>query len=98
MTMTKEQLLVEYEKAKDARDSWRTDYYNIKWERDKLQEELDDLRWRLQKSRNQIHFLAWMLYWKWVDIDDNWWRLDVNIIVKEPESCTSTFTYCNENK
>lgn len=103
MAMTKEQLLVEYERAKDARESWRTDYFNMKWERDKLQEEVDDLRWRLQKSRNQIHFLAWMLYKEWVDIDEHWWRLD--IIVEErakevikPTLWASTFTYCNANK
>lgn len=107
MTMTKEQLLVEYEKAKDARDNWRTDYYNMKWERDKLQEEVDDLRWNLQKSRNQIHYLAWVLYWKWVSIDEYAWRLDIIVEEKPNEEIKpiywtitnwNTFTYCDANK
>lgn len=107
MTMTKEQLIVEYEKAKDARDSWRTDYYNMKSERDNLQQEVEDLRWQLQRSKNQIHYLAWVLYWKWVSIDEYAWRLDIIVEEKHNEEIKpicwtitnwNTFTYCDANK
>ena len=103
MKITKEQLAVEYERAKDARDIWRTDYYNMKSERDNLQQEVDDLRWQLQRSKNQIHYLAWVLYWKWVSIDEHAWRLDIIVEEKPEKEYTTntiwwTFTYCDANK
>lgn len=107
MKITKEQLAVEYEKAKDARDDWRTKYYNMEWENRRLQEELDDKEWSLKKLHNQVHFLAWMLYNKWVRIDEYCWRLDIIVEEKPNEEIKpiywtitdwNTFTYCDANK